>query len=168
MKNQFNRIATVFFFVICFTSAPFLESAEIYRLKGRDGQIVYSNPPPPSEVDPEVKKFKEETFGRSAPKESLPEAKSEIIVERRPYRDIHVIMYMTSWCPYCSKARKYLHSLGVNLIEYDIEKDRRRGEEMLSKSGGSRGVPLIDIEGIIIRGYNSDAIKKAIEIRRNL
>ncbi len=75
-------------------------------------------------------------------------------------------MYMTSWCPYCSKARNDLRSLDVNLIEYDIEKDRSKREEMLSKSSGSRGVPVIDIEGTIIRGYNSDAIRGAIEERR--
>jgi len=166
MENQFNRIVAVFLFVICFTSAPSLESAEIYRWEGGDGNIFYSNTPPLSGVDIEVKKFKEEATGRSSAKESLPELRSEIFGERRPYRDIHVIMYMTLWCPYCSKARNYLRSLDMDLIEYDIEKDRSKKEEMLGKSGGSRGVPLIDIEGIIIRGINADAIRAAIEERR--
>jgi glutaredoxin len=75
---------------------------------------------------------------------------------------------MTSWCPYCVKARTFLHSLDVNLIEYNIERDKSKREEMLSKSSGSTGVPLIDVEGIIIRGYNPDALKAAIERRRNL
>ena len=166
MKNQFKRIMVVFLFVICFTSASSLESAEIYKWKGGDGHTVYSDTPPPPGVDTEVKKFKEEATGRPGARESLPELRSEIFGERRPYRGIHVTMYMTSWCPYCSKARNYLRSLDVNLIEYDIEKDRSKREEMLSKSGGSRGVPLIDIEGIIIRGYNSEAIRAAIEERR--
>jgi glutaredoxin 3 len=56
----------------------------------------------------------------------------------------------------------------VNLVEYNIEKDKAKREEMLQKSGGSRGVPLIDIEGIIIRGYNQSAMKEAIEKRRSL
>ena len=166
MKNQFKRILAVFPFVICFISAPSLESAEIYKWRGGDGYILSSDTPPPPGVDTEVKKFKEEATGRQAAKESLPKPKSEIFGERRPYRDIHVIMYMTSWCPYCSKARKYLRSLDVNLTEYDIEKERSKGEELLSKSGGSRGVPLIDIEGIIVRGFNADAIRGAIEERR--
>jgi glutaredoxin len=75
---------------------------------------------------------------------------------------------MTSWCPYCVKARNYLRSLDVNLIEYNIEQDKSKREEMLGKSGGSRGVPLIDIEGIIIKGYNPDALMSAIERRRSL
>jgi glutaredoxin len=56
----------------------------------------------------------------------------------------------------------------VNLVEYNIERDKKKREEMLVKSGGSRGVPLIDVEGIIIRGFNQDALKAAIERRRNL
>jgi glutaredoxin len=166
MKSQFKGMMAVFLFVVCLISAASLESVEIDKSKGGDGDIIYSDIPPPPGVDTEVRKFKEEATGRPAAKESLPEPKAEIVGERRPYRDIHVIMYMTSWCPYCSKARIYLRSLDVNLIEYDIEKDRSKREEMLSKSGGSRGVPLIDIEGIIIRGYSSDAIKAAVEERR--
>ena len=56
----------------------------------------------------------------------------------------------------------------MNLTEYNIEKDRGRRDEMLQKSGGSRGVPLLDIEGIIIRGYNQGAMREAIEKRRSL
>jgi glutaredoxin len=54
--------------------------------------------------------------------------------------------------PYCAKAREYIQSLSVNLTEYDVEKDKSKREEMLRKSGGSRGVPLIDVEGIVIKG----------------
>jgi glutaredoxin len=75
---------------------------------------------------------------------------------------------MTSWCPYCVKAREYLRSLDVNLIEYNIERDKSKRDEMLFKSGGSGGVPLIDVEGIVIRGYNPDTFKAAIERRRSL
>ncbi len=56
----------------------------------------------------------------------------------------------------------------MNLVEYNIEKDKAKKEEMLQKSGGSRGVPLLDIEGIIIRGFNQEAMKDAIETRRSL
>lgn len=77
-------------------------------------------------------------------------------------------MYMSSWCPYCRKAREYINSLGVKLTEYDIDKDRSKNSEMLNKSGGAKGVPLIDVEGLIIKGYVPDAIKTAVEKRRSL
>ena len=56
----------------------------------------------------------------------------------------------------------------MDLVEYNIDKDKSKREEMLIKSGGSRGVPLIDIEGIIIRGYGENAIREGIEKRRSL
>jgi len=54
----------------------------------------------------------------------------------------------------------------VNLIEYDVENDGKRKAEMKRLSGGSTMVPLIDIEGIIIRGYVPDEIKDATEKRK--
>ena len=80
--------------------------------------------------------------------------------------DIRVVMYMTEWCPYCRKAGKYIRSLGVNLIEYDIEKNKSREKEMKALNGGSGMVPLIYVEGIIIRGYVPEEIKAAVEKRK--
>jgi glutaredoxin-like YruB-family protein len=77
--------------------------------------------------------------------------------------NIRVVMYMTDWCPYCTKAREYIRSQGVHLVEYNIERDRSAAEEMARKTGGRRGVPVIDVEGIILRGYNPQAIANAIK-----
>jgi glutaredoxin len=55
--------------------------------------------------------------------------------------------------------------MGVSLVEYDIEREPRKREEMIAKSG-SRGVPVVDVEGIIIRGYSAEAMRDAIERRR--
>ncbi len=84
----------------------------------------------------------------------------------RPYSSIKVIMYMTDWCPYCIKAREYIKSLGVQLIEYNIERDQSKARESMEKSG-RRGVPVIDVEGILIPGYSPERIKSAVEMRRN-
>ena len=74
-------------------------------------------------MDAEIKKFKEEPNGKPKPEVSTPQPKSELPREMRSYGNITVIMYMTSWCGYSRKAREYLQSLNVNLIEYDIEKE---------------------------------------------
>lgn len=84
---------------------------------------------------------------------------------KRSYGAIDVILYQTSWCSYCNKARQFLKDLGVSLVEYDIEKDPEKREEMMAKAG-SRGVPVVDIEGVIIRGYAPDAMRSAIERKR--
>lgn len=90
-----------------------------------------------------------------------------LAAQTKSYGDIDVIMYSTTWCPQCKKARECLDSLGVSLIEYDVDADKAKKMEMLGKSGGSNGVPLIDVEGIIIRGNNQIAIKKAVEKKRS-
>jgi mycoredoxin len=83
----------------------------------------------------------------------------------RSYGAIDVILYQTSWCPYCTKAREYLMGTGVSLVIYDIERDPERRREMMAKSG-SPGVPVVDVEGIVIRGFSPEAMLKAIERKR--
>ena len=168
MKNRFKRIMVTILLVTFLSPASSAVSGEIYKWKDKDGNIVFSDTPPPPGVNAEIKEFKEETTEKSKTKGNFPKPTSERVEERRPYRDIHVIMYMTAWCTYCVKAREYLRSLDVNLIEYNVERDKSKRDEMLSKSGGSTGVPFIDVEGIIIRGYNPSALRAAIERRRSL
>ncbi len=55
-----------------------------------------------------------------------------------------------------------MRSLGVDLTEYNIDKDKSRRDELHQKVPGS-GIPVIDIEGTIIRGYNPEAIKAALD-----
>jgi glutaredoxin len=92
---------------------------------------------------------------------------SPLSAQTKSYGDIDVIMYSTNWCPQCKKAKGYLESLGVSLVVYDVDEDKEKMKEMLGKSGGSRSVPLIDIEGMIVRGNNQAAIRKAVEKKRS-
>lgn len=72
-------------------------------------------------------------------------------------------MYIADWCGYCKQARQYIRSLGACLIEYNIDKEPDKKDEMRRKSGGTTSVPLIDIDGTIIRGYSQPAIKAALD-----
>ena len=55
-----------------------------------------------------------------------------------------------------------MRELGVNLVEYNIDKDNSRRDEMQKKFGGT-SIPVIDIEGTIVRGFNPSAIKAALD-----
>lgn len=71
-----------------------------------------------------------------------------------------VILYATSWCGYCRKTRELFDEQGVSYIEYDIEKSdegRARYDEL-----GGNGVPVIDVRGTIIHGYDEDGILAAL------
>jgi glutaredoxin-like YruB-family protein len=68
-----------------------------------------------------------------------------------------VKVYSTPTCPWCTMAKKYLESKNISYQEFDVSKDRDAAAEMVSKSG-QRGVPVLDIDGNIIIGFDKDKI----------
>lgn len=74
-----------------------------------------------------------------------------------------IVLYMTSWCGYCRKARKLLDDLDANFVEKNIEKDREAALEFRKKAGRGSGIPVIDFDGTIVRGYNAKLIKELAE-----
>jgi glutaredoxin 3 len=55
-----------------------------------------------------------------------------------------VVMYSTSWCPYCDRARRLLASKNAAFEEIDVESAPEKRAEMLQRSG-RRSVPQIFI-----------------------
>ena len=72
-----------------------------------------------------------------------------------------VIVYSTAHCPYCKMAKEYLTQRGVKFEDVDVGADRARAMEMVRKSG-QMGVPVLDINGQIIVGFNKPAIDAAL------
>ncbi|MGH8259658.1 MAG: glutaredoxin 3 [Steroidobacteraceae bacterium] len=56
-----------------------------------------------------------------------------------------VVMYATSWCPYCARARRLLAEKGVPFEEIDVDVRPDARAEMVQRSGGRRTVPQIFI-----------------------
>ena len=66
-----------------------------------------------------------------------------------------IIIYSAPWCAFCKTEKQYLEHLGVDFTVRDIEQDKRAMEELLEKVGGeTSSVPVTDIDGIIIRGFD--------------
>ena len=66
-----------------------------------------------------------------------------------------IIVYSAPWCAFCKTEKQYLEHLGVDFTVRDIEEDKRAMEELLEKVGGeTSSVPVTDIDGIIIRGFD--------------
>lgn len=72
-----------------------------------------------------------------------------------------VKVYSTPSCPYCIKAKQYLDESGVEYESIDVATDQEKAQEMMSKSG-QMGVPVIDIEGEIIVGFDKNKISRAL------
>ncbi len=73
-----------------------------------------------------------------------------------------ITLYMTTWCGYCRKANKLLTELDADFAAKDIEKDREAALEFRQKSGGQSGIPLIDFDGEVVRGYNERLIRELV------
>ncbi|MFW5694362.1 MAG: glutaredoxin family protein [Alkalispirochaeta sp.] len=73
-----------------------------------------------------------------------------------------VTVYTTPSCTYCNKVKKYLKENRVTFKEHNIQKDKRRAEEMVKKSG-QMGVPVLDVHGNVIVGFDVGKIEKALK-----
>ena len=62
-----------------------------------------------------------------------------------------VVMYTTSWCPYCERARQLLNSKGVAFEDIDIEASPDKRDEMQARSG-RRSVPQIFVGSTHVGG----------------
>lgn len=73
-----------------------------------------------------------------------------------------ITVYSAAWCAFCHAAKEYFDKLGVEYTEKDVEKDAQAAEESVSKSG-QMGIPVIDINGTIIVGFDRPKIDTALK-----
>lgn len=74
-----------------------------------------------------------------------------------------VTIYSTSTCPYCNMAKDYFKEKNVSFTDYNVGVDQAKAQEMVQKSG-QMGVPVIDINGSIIVGFDKVRINTALGI----
>lgn len=71
-------------------------------------------------------------------------------------------VYTTNTCPWCDKVKNYLKGKEVSFEELNVQDDMSAREEMVSKSK-QMGVPVLDINGDIIIGFDRNAIENALK-----
>lgn len=76
-----------------------------------------------------------------------------------------VIVYSTPTCPWCKKAKEFLQKHKVDFKDFDVSADSKARDEMIKKSD-QMGVPVLDIRGNIVVGYDIDKIMQALKIRK--
>lgn len=72
-------------------------------------------------------------------------------------------IYSTPTCGYCKMAKEYFKSKGFEYEEYDVATDIAKQKEMIDKTG-QFGVPVIDINGKIIIGFDRVKINECLGI----
>jgi len=77
--------------------------------------------------------------------------------------DKKVKIYSTPTCPYCIRTKQFLKDNNIIFEDVDVSMNQAAGEEMVSRSG-QMGVPVLDIDGEIIVGFDKEKIKEALGI----
>ena len=72
-----------------------------------------------------------------------------------------VKIYSTSTCPFCIRAKQFLKDNNVAFEDVDVSVNQAAAEEMIRKSG-QMGVPLLDIDGELIVGFDKEKIKQTL------
>ncbi|MBI1972321.1 MAG: NrdH-redoxin [Candidatus Aenigmarchaeota archaeon] len=75
-----------------------------------------------------------------------------------------VITYTAEWCPWCHKVKDFLKANKVEFEDRDIEKVGGAAEESVEKSGQA-GIPVTDIDGDIVIGYDVPTLKKLLKLK---
>jgi glutaredoxin len=78
--------------------------------------------------------------------------------------DPQVTIYRTSWCAFCHTEMQWLDRLGIPYIAKDIEAYADANAELMEKINGDfRGVPVTDVAGDIILGFDRPKLQEAIK-----
>ena len=72
-----------------------------------------------------------------------------------------VNVYSTQSCPYCTMVKNYLREKRISYNDWDVGRDRRKADEIVRKSG-QMGVPVVEINGRVIVGFNKTEIDRAL------
>lgn len=138
--------------VLALVAAGTAAAQGIYRWTDAQGKVHYSSEPPPGvragEVRARINSYSAPVEVNTAP--AVPRTQAAATGP--------VVMYATSWCSYCAKARAYFGRKGIAYTEYDVEKSPTANAEF--KRLGGRGVPLIlvgreKMNGFSERGFDA-------------
>jgi len=74
-----------------------------------------------------------------------------------------IIMYCTSWCPACRRARRFLDERGIAYTEIDINKVPEARSRLRELTGGTLTTPTFDIHGQVIVNFQRDELERMLK-----
>ena len=72
-------------------------------------------------------------------------------------------VYSTPTCPYCFTLKEFLKEHNIKFEDIDVFQDKSGRDDMIKKSG-QMGVPVVDIDGQIIVGFDKEKICQLLNI----
>lgn len=74
-----------------------------------------------------------------------------------------IIVYSTPTCPFCRQTKAFLLEHKIDFTDIDVMADQDKAREMIQKSG-QMGVPVIDVDGQIVIGFDQKKLKELLKI----
>jgi len=75
-----------------------------------------------------------------------------------------VSIYSSPTCHFCHLAKDFFTANNIQFTDHDVATDPNAIKEAVTKSG-QMGVPVIDIDGNIVVGFNEPELKRLLEIK---
>ena len=73
----------------------------------------------------------------------------------------NVVVYKTQSCPWCHKVMDWLKEHNITFTSLDVGENKKALDDMIKKSN-QMGVPVVDIDGTIIVGFNESKLKELL------
>jgi glutaredoxin len=86
-------------------------------------------------------------------------------LQENPLPEGDILMFCTSWCPDCKKARKWLADHQIDYVEIDINKYPQASEQVRKWADGNQVTPTFNIRGRIIIDFDIPALRDVFSIR---
>ena len=74
-----------------------------------------------------------------------------------------VVMYCTSWCPDCRKARKWLAEHQVDYVEVDIAANPKGAAQVRKWANGNLVTPTFDIHGTVVVDWDEEKVAQLLQ-----
>ncbi len=151
-QSRFSFFVFIAFLVVVSASG----AKEMYKSVGPDGKIIYSD-----RVSADAKLEKKIVL-KDLPASEV-SAETAAAIERMKQQSgqsssasqrADTVLYTTSWCGYCRKARAYLAGKNIPYREVDIETDS--GLSAYVQAGGTQGVPYLVAKGQTVMGFDAE------------
>ena len=76
----------------------------------------------------------------------------------------NVKVFSTPSCAYCTTLKEFLKNNNIEFDDIDVSENETALTEMVKKSG-QQSVPVIDIDGEIIIGFDKEKVVKLLNIK---
>jgi glutaredoxin 3 len=93
-------------------------------------------------------------------------AEAEKTRKAKKQKKNRVIVFSTPTCSYCNMAKQYFRRNKIRFKDVDVSRDEAAARDLVRRTG-QMGVPVIDINGKLIVGFDKPQINQLLDIKEN-